>query len=103
MVKIVDRHTKALNAGEIGEVVVKSENVMMGYWKQPELTQQVLKDGWLYTGDVGYLDSNGYLYVLGRKDNPIGRTHNESVSVLGDTLADGHSDLDRADAHHYMH
>jgi len=100
VVKIVDRDTKPLNAGEIGEVVVKSQNVMMGYWKQPELTQQVLKDGWLHTGDVGYLDSNGYLYVLGRKDNPIVRTGSESVSLAVDALAEGLSDPDASDVHH---
>ena len=103
VVKIVDRDTKPLNAGEIGEVIVKSQNVMMGYWKQPELTQQVLKEGWLHTGDVGYLDSNGYLYVLGRKDNPIGRTRSESVSLKEGTLDNGHSDSDAADIHPYMH
>ena len=103
VVKIVDRDTKPLNAGEIGEVIVKSQNVMMGYWKQPELTQEVLKEGWLHTGDVGYLDSNGYLYVLGRKDNPIVRTRSESASLKEGALAHGHSDSDAADVHHYMH
>jgi hypothetical protein len=52
---------------------------------------------------VGYLDSNGYLYVLGRKDNPIGRTRSESVSLKEGTLDNGHSDSDAADIHPYMH
>ena len=102
VVRIVDRDTKPLDPGEIGEVVVKSQNVMMGYWKRPELTQQVLKEGWLHTGDVGYLDSNGYLYVLGRKDNPIARTRSESVSLKEDALANGYSDSDAADVHPYI-
>jgi len=66
---IVDNRNCRLDPGEIGEIVVKSRNIMLGYWKQPELTRQVLKDGWLHTGDVGYIDENGYLYVLGRKNN----------------------------------
>jgi fatty-acyl-CoA synthase len=44
---------------------------MMGYWKQPEITRQVLKDSWLRTGDMGYLDSKGYLYLVGRKSQRI--------------------------------
>lgn len=66
-IKIVDGSYGPVRPGEIGEVVVKSKNIMLGYWKQPELTKKVLKDGWFHTGDFGYIDSGGYLYVLGRK------------------------------------
>ncbi len=48
------------------EIIVKGENVMIGYWKNEEATQNTVRDGWLYTGDLGYLDEDGYLYVLGR-------------------------------------
>ncbi len=103
VVKIVDRDTKPLNAGEIGEVVVKSQNVMMGYWKQPELTRQVLKEGWLHTGDVGYLDLNGYLYVLGHKiDQRLGN-RGGSASLKGGALATVHSDPAGGDLNKYMH
>jgi long-chain acyl-CoA synthetase len=64
--KICDEHGKELLQGEKGEIVVKGENVMAGYWKNEEATQSTIKKGWLHTGDMGYLDSDGFLYVLGR-------------------------------------
>jgi long-chain acyl-CoA synthetase len=67
-IRIVNSCNCRLQRGEIGEIVVKSRNIMLGYWKQPELTRQTLKNGWFHTGDKGYIDDNGYLYVIGRKD-----------------------------------
>ena len=55
----------------IGEVVCKCDSVMMGYYDNPEATAEVLKDGWLYTGDLGYLDEDGFLYLTGRKKTVI--------------------------------
>ncbi|MBD0690073.1 AMP-binding protein [Streptomyces sp. CBMA123] len=55
-----------LPAGEQGEVHVRSATIMAGYWKRPDLTAQVLRDGWLDTGDIGYLDADGYLYLADR-------------------------------------
>jgi len=55
-----------LPAEEKGEIVVKGENMMKGYWKNPKASEEALKDGWLHTGDLGYLSLDGYLYVLGR-------------------------------------
>lgn len=55
----------------IGEIVTKSDSVMLGYYKDPAETAKVLKDGWLYTGDYGYLDERGFLFVTGRKKNVI--------------------------------
>jgi long-chain acyl-CoA synthetase len=65
-IRICDEDGNALPVGEKGEIVVKGENIMSGYWRNETATADVLKDGWLYTGDMGYLDDDGFLYVLGR-------------------------------------
>lgn len=57
--------------GEVGEIVVKGPQVMKGYWNRPEETEQVLKDGWLLTGDIGYMNEDGYFYVVDRKKDMI--------------------------------
>jgi long-subunit acyl-CoA synthetase (AMP-forming) len=55
----------------IGEIVYKSESVMIGYYKDPEETAKVLRDGWLYSGDYGYVDEDGFVFITGRKKNVI--------------------------------
>ncbi len=65
-VNICDEDGNAMATGEKGEIVVKGENVMLGYWRNEKATKESLKDGWLYTGDMGYLDQDNFLYVLGR-------------------------------------
>lgn len=57
--------------GEVGEIAVKGPQVMKGYWNRPEETEKVLKDGWLFTGDMGYMDERGYFYVVDRKKDMI--------------------------------
>ncbi|MFZ4521200.1 MAG: AMP-dependent synthetase/ligase [Bacteroidales bacterium] len=65
-IKIADDNGNALSQGEKGEIVVKGDNVMAGYWMNEEATRNTLKNSWLHTGDLGYLDPDGFLYVLGR-------------------------------------
>jgi acyl-CoA synthetase (AMP-forming)/AMP-acid ligase II len=60
-----------LPAGEEGEVLARGDSIMRGYWKNPAATQKVLRDGWLYTGDLGYLDTDGFLFLTGRKSQMI--------------------------------
>jgi len=66
LLKICNEDGKEMPVGGHGEIVVRGENVMLGYWNNPEATAQSFRDGWLYTGDLGYMDSDGFLYVLGR-------------------------------------
>ena len=65
-VRICDEEGRELPSGQQGEIVVKGENVMAGYWKNEKATSETLRDGWLYTGDLGYVDNDGFLFVLGR-------------------------------------
>jgi long-chain acyl-CoA synthetase len=72
-IKIVDIETgtKEMPAGESGEILIRGPQVMKGYYKNPEATAEVIKDGWLYTGDIGYMDDEGYLTVADRKKDII--------------------------------
>lgn len=64
--KIVDEEGKEVPRGQKGEIVIRGENVMAGYWKNPAATTDTLRDGWLHTGDMGYVSEDDFLYVLGR-------------------------------------
>lgn len=65
-IKICDEKGISLSPGQKGEIVIRGGNVMAGYWKNDKATAQTVRDGWLFTGDLGYLDQDGYLYVMGR-------------------------------------
>ncbi|MFC7391416.1 class I adenylate-forming enzyme family protein [Scopulibacillus cellulosilyticus] len=71
-VKIVDPDShKELSTGEVGEIVVKSPYVFKGYWRDPEATKEVLKNGWFYMGDAGKFDKDGFLYIMDRYKDVI--------------------------------
>jgi long-chain acyl-CoA synthetase len=70
-VKIVDPEGKEVPPGEAGEICARSPAVMRGYWHAPEATSQALRDGWLQTGDIGYRDADGYLFIVDRKKDLI--------------------------------
>jgi long-chain acyl-CoA synthetase len=71
--KIVDLETgtRDLPVGEIGEVVIRGPQVMKGYWNKPEETANALRNGWLYTGDIGKMDEDGFFYIVDRKKDMI--------------------------------
>jgi long-chain acyl-CoA synthetase len=70
-IAIVDDQGRHLRAGEVGEVCVRGPMVMQGYWQQPELTAQTVRDGWMHTGDAGYLDDEGFLFLVDRVKDMI--------------------------------
>jgi acyl-CoA synthetase (AMP-forming)/AMP-acid ligase II len=69
--KIVDPGGDELPCGAVGEILVRGEGVMAGYWNRPEETAQTLRDGWMHTGDVGRIDGSGYLYIIDRLKDMI--------------------------------
>ncbi len=70
-IKVADEFGNEVPVGEVGEIAVAGENVMLGYWNQPEEQKEVLRDGWLFTGDLARRDKEGYLYVVSRKKEII--------------------------------
>jgi acyl-CoA synthetase (AMP-forming)/AMP-acid ligase II len=74
------------SVGEAGEVCVKGPNVMLGYWNNPQATAAVLRDGWLHTGDMGHIDQDGYLFLVGRRSDMIKtgahRVHPQDIEAV---------------------
>ncbi len=70
-VRIVDADDKPVPHGTVGEIVARGDNVMMGYWERPEETAKAIVDGWMHTGDGGYMDEDGFVYVVDRVKDMI--------------------------------
>jgi long-chain acyl-CoA synthetase len=71
MVRVVREDGSEVTPGEVGEIVGKGKNIMLGYWKMPDKTAETIKDGWLHTGDMGTVDEDGYIYLVDRKNDMI--------------------------------
>lgn len=101
--KICDSEGRIVPDGERGEIVIKGENVMAGYWKNPESTAATIVDGWLHTGDMGYVTKQhpGYLWVVGRFKSLLIRADGEKYSPEGfeDSLTDGSIYVDQCILH----
>jgi acyl-CoA synthetase (AMP-forming)/AMP-acid ligase II len=70
-IKVVDADGRALPTGEVGEIAIRAANVMKGYWNRPEATAKAIVDSWFLTGDAGYFDEEGYLYIHDRVKDMI--------------------------------
>jgi long-chain acyl-CoA synthetase len=70
-VRIVDEAGRDVEAGKIGEIIVESKRIMTEYWRKPDETKETIRDGWLYTGDMGYYDAKGFIYIADRKKDMI--------------------------------
>ncbi len=69
--KVVEANGNPVKPGETGEIIARGPNVMLGYWDKPEETKKVLRNGWLYTGDLATIDDEGFIYIVGRKSEMI--------------------------------
>ena len=101
--KICDDEGNELPHGQKGEIVIKGENVMAGYWKNPESTAKTIVDGWLHTGDMGYVTNEhpGYLWVVGRFKSLLISADGEKYSPEGfeDSLTDGSKYIEQVILH----
>jgi len=95
--KICNAQGKELPNNEKGEIVIKGENVMAGYYKNEKATAETIIDGWLHTGDLGYMDNDGFLYVVGRFKSLLISSDGEKYSPEGieESLADNSKYIDQ--------
>jgi len=95
--KICDEAGNELPVGKKGEIIVRGENVMKGYWKNEKATRETIREGWLYTGDMGYMDEDRFLYVLGRFKSLLISDDGEKYSPEGieETITDRSKFIDQ--------
>jgi long-chain acyl-CoA synthetase len=92
-VRIVDPDDKELPRGEIGEIIVRGPIVMKGYWRKPELTAQTLRGGWMHTGDSGYFDDDGFLFIADRIKDMIISGGENVYSIEVENAISSHPDV----------
>ncbi|MFB6320721.1 AMP-dependent synthetase/ligase [Saccharicrinis sp. FJH54] len=99
--RIVDDEGRELPNHKKGEILVKGDNVMLGYWNNPTATAETLKNGWLHTGDLGYMDNDGFLYVFGRFKSLLISSDGEKYSPEGieEAITDHSQFIDQAMLH----
>jgi long-chain acyl-CoA synthetase len=99
--KICNEKGESLPAGERGEIIVRGENVMAGYWRNPEASAETLRGGWLFTGDLGYMSADGFLYVLGREKSLLIGHDGEKYSPEGieETITENSPHIDQIILH----
>ena len=91
--RILDVHGEELPFGEIGEICYQGESLMSGYWARPEATAEAIRDGWFHSGDAGYMDENGFIFVKDRiKDMIVSGSENVYPAEIEAVLA-GHGDI----------
>ncbi len=87
-VRVFDKEDKELQLGDVGEIAISGANVMMGYWNKPLETKAVLRNGWYFSGDLGYADKNGHIYLVDRaKDMIITGGENVYSTEVEDVLS----------------
>jgi len=70
-IRVVDDEGREVSSGEVGEVIARGDNIMRGYWRMPQVTEEALKGGYFHTGDMAMVDEDGYIYLVGRKKDVI--------------------------------
>lgn len=70
-VRVVDEDGSVMPPGEVGEITVRGPQMMQGYWANPEMTRKTMRDGWIYTGDLGFMDDEGYVFLVDRRNDMI--------------------------------
>ncbi|MGD8859964.1 MAG: AMP-binding protein [Myxococcales bacterium] len=95
-VKILDAQGRELPAGESGEICLRGATITPGYWNRPDATTETLRDGWLWTGDIGYLDDDGYLYISDRAKDMILRGGENVYCVEIENVLCDHPEIEEA-------
>ena len=94
--KIVDGEGKTLASNQLGEICLRGSTITPGYWNREDATAETVRDGWLYTGDIGYLDDDGYLYISDRAKDMILRGGENVYCVEIENCISDHPEIEEA-------